>query len=121
MNDQIQLEAYYNHLKYPEQTDVENWLMAEKKLKKQTYRKNLQQFYERYRIVYKKSAIDKTKVKDCPTKRDAILFIVRKNEKREPHKNIHKYCICKNMNRAIKTFIERINYTQTQNGKYVII
>ena len=119
MEEQIRLEAYYIHLKNPHQSDVENWLQAEKKIK--NTRKELQQFYERYRIVYKKHVIDKTKIKDCPPQKDKILFIVRKNNKIIPDSDIHRYCLCKNMNRSITSLIEKVDYSKTRHNKYIII
>ena len=105
MEEQIRLEAYYTHLRYPEQSDVENWLMAEKSVLEKNKKERLQQFYERYRVVYTKKVLDTTKLKDCPASRDDIILIFHKNKICNPNKNIHKYCVCKNMNQFIKPLI----------------
>ena len=125
MQNQIELAAYYLHLKDPNRSDVENWLLAEKQVHDQIRSEALKRRREYYRncsVAYSRLVINKMKVMDCPSSAKRIESIVQKNYTwTKTDRDVRRKCICKNMNTSIKSIIQRINLRDYSQDKYILI
>lgn len=124
MDNLIRLEAYYNHLKYPNNTELDNWLLAEKKVKSENERSNkLNTIYKDWfnYVCYSQIGFNKTTLKDSPTTRKKLLFIIRKNNRCIKEHNMLKICMCKNMNSIINSQIRKITYPSKYSKDYILI
>ena len=124
MENLIRLEAYYNHLKYPNNTELDNWLLAEKKVKSQNEKSyKLNNMYKVWfnHICYSQLGFNKTILKDSPTTKKKLLFIIRKNNRYIKEHNMLKICMCKNMNSVINSQIRKITYPSKYSKDYILI
>lgn len=125
MQNQIELAAYYLHLKHTERSDVENWVLAEKQVHdriRSEALKRRQYFYRNCSVAYTRMVINKMKVVDCPNNAIKIKSIVQKNYTwTKLDRDVRKKCICKNMNTSIKSIMQRINLRDYSKDKYILI